>query len=786
MYQAYYICKIWLELLTLKINIIETQKNFFQQMLNAIPDLIFYKDTFSTYLGCNKAFAEKFLGLKEEEIVGKTDLELVKDEQIARFFRQKDAEMLEAGETRINEETIRMANDTIMDVETLKTPFYDESGKIIGLIGISRDISLRKEMELELIRAKEQAEVANVMKSQFLANMSHEIRTPMNGVLGYLDLLSRTTLSSEQKEYIREARVASDILLYLINDILDFSKIEAGKLKMEKIPFSLRTTIEDAILLSIPKASEKHIELHTIIKSNVPEKIEGDPARLRQIISNLVGNAVKFTESGEITVQVDTRTEAKEQVTIKFQIRDTGIGISKEDINKLFKPFMQADASTTRKHGGTGLGLAISSQLVKMMGGSINVESTPGMGSTFNFSINAKVIQKNPGLEYGFNKLEGANILIVDDNENSRKILRAYLEEAGCTVVDVDSSDKALTTLILNASTQNKIAVAIVYFQMPGMNGYELATALKTIPYAKAVKLVLLTSAAQRGDAAEAMSRGFEGHISKPVRRDELMNCISLVLGLKEEEQKESPLITRFTVKETVNDLKPKILLVEDNEMNRKIVIKMLKYKNMTCDIAVDGSEALKAVTEKDYDIVFMDCQMPVMDGYESTAKIREFEGNRKHTVIIAMTANAMEGDRTKCIEAGMDDYISKPINYDEMFRTMEANLKSGYQAKEHFDLIDDNIDNFVKITGFTEEDAQGLFVDYIKYLPNIIEDINKAICNNDFDKIAELAHQLKGSSGTLRINSIYELTMALESSALNKEIERCESLLMEIQKLLH
>lgn len=356
-----------LDLLTKKeemLSLINTQKNFFKQMLDAIPDLIFYKGIDRKYLGCNKAFAENLIGLTEEEIIGKTELDFIDDEQKDRFFIHKDNEILASGESTKYEVPMKMANGTVSVEEVLKTPFYDENGKIAGLIGISRDISLRKSMEKKLVKAKEAAESANVMKSQFLANMSHEIRNPMNGVLGFLDLLKMTTLSSEQEEYICEAKSASEMLLYLINDILDLSKIEAGKLSFENINFNIRTVVEDAISIIVPKAFKKQIELHTMIKASVPEKVIGDPGRIRQILNNLVGNAVKFTEKGEINVTVDCIEGINGKVLLSFEIKDTGIGISEHSIDQIFRPFMQADASTTRKFGGTGLGLAISKELV--------------------------------------------------------------------------------------------------------------------------------------------------------------------------------------------------------------------------------------------------------------------------------------------------------------------------------------------------------------------------------------------------------------------------------------
>jgi len=575
-------------------------------------------------------------------------------------------------------------------------------------------------------------------------------------------------------------------LLNLINDILDFSKIEAGKLTIEQIEFDLRTTVEDAVSLLVPKAAEKNLVIHVIVKAGVPEAVIGDPTRLRQIFSNLLSNAVKFTESGEISVKVDYLEKENDIAELSFEVKDTGIGISKEAIDRLFQSFNQADTSTTRKYGGTGLGLAICKELVKMMGGEISVESIPGEGSTFSFKLCMKIARRAVEAKIEYEKLDGANILIVDDCTSNRSIVSSYLQGTGLTVFEAADAGNAIATIISNASTKNKISVAIIDYLMQGMNGYDLAAALKNIPLAQGIKLILLTAVSRKGDGKAAQEAGFSGYLSKPVRRDDLINCIAIVLGLKKEVETDDQVVTKYTVKEVKNAMKPRILLVEDNETNRKVVLAMLKSHDMTCDVAMDGREAYMAVRKKSYDIVFMDCQMPVMDGYQSTVKIREDEGNIKHTIIIAMTANAMEGDKAKCIDAGMDDYISKPINFDVMFKMIDNHTKHLEQSMEYFDLIDENIDRFVDSTGLKKEDATELFVDFISCLPNAIKGIKDAIANSDFEQMEKLTHQLKGSSGNLRITSIYELAIKLEEATMKQEEEECKRLFKELQAMFY
>lgn len=738
----------------------------------------------TSYATVNQAHAE-FFGKKKSDLEYQ-DLYDIFDIETANKLSENNWELFRKNEPIEKELEIKNWNGESRLLQIKSKPQIDKAGDIKFLICTAQDITEQRLAETELHKAKELAEAANIAKSQFLANMSHEIRTPMNGIFGFLELLQSTNLSLEQKEFIREAKSASEVLLYIINDILDFSKIEAKKLTMENIRFNLRSTIEDAVSFLVPKAVEKGLELNAMIKVGVPEEVIGDPSRLRQILNNLISNAVKFTERGEISVTVDYLDKEDEIAVLSFEVKDTGIGIRAEDIHKLFQSFNQADTSTTRKYGGTGLGLAISNELVKMMGGEICVESISGEGSTFKFDVSLKIAKRSSEQKFMFEKLEGVNILIVGDNTNNGKIVSSYFQGTSLNVFEAKDAGNAITTIISNASTKNKISIAIIDYQMQGMSAYELATTLKNMPFAKDIKLILLTSRAEIGDGKVAKEYGFSSYLVKPVRRDELLNCIDIVLGLKKEDEEEQQVVENCIVKQVKNVLKPKILLVEDNETNRKIVVSMLKSRDMICDVAVDGSEALKAVSEKDYDIVFMDCQMPVMDGYESTSKIRLLEGDRKHTTIIAVTANAMQGDSSKCIEAGMDDYISKPINFDIMFSMIEAKAKESAFVFDYSTIINNNIDNFVETTGLEKDDAKEIFEDYIKCLPDLLGGIEDAIESNNSEKLAKCTHELKGSSGTLGITSIYELAIELEGKAKEQEIDECARLFIKIKDLFH
>jgi PAS domain S-box-containing protein len=616
-------------------------------------------------LECNNAFA-RMLGYRSpKEAIGQPMTQHYAADAERSLFVSRI--MHERSLSNFVTEIISRTGDRRWILET--ATLLESQGSAPSIIeGTILDITERKEAERAMLAARVAAEEANRAKSEFLANMSHEIRTPMNGILGMTELTLGTDLTPEQREYLETVRSSADSLLGIINDILDFSKIEARKLDIDHIDFDLRYTLEDALRTLAPRAHAKGLELALRIAREVPGSLAGDPTRLRQIVLNLVGNAVKFTESGEVVIYVDRESGDADQVVLRIAVQDTGIGIPAEKQQQIFDAFTQADASTTRRYGGTGLGLTISTRLVALMGGTVGVESEPGKGSRFTVRLPFDVREPAPAApRRELKDLRGLEVLVVDDNATNRRILEEFLIQWQMRPTLVDGGAAALEALDAALARGHPFPLAIIDFQMPDLDGFGLAERVRQRSELSTTLIMMLSSVGQRGDGQRSRELGVASYLTKPIRQDVLLDAILLVLGTNARQPEKQVLVTRHSVQESRPSLR--ILLAEDNAVNRRLVTALVQKRGHSIVAVENGRKAVDCVAEGGYDIVLMDVQMPEMDGLEATAAIRNAERETGGRIpIIALTANAMKGDREACLAAGADGYIAKPLNPDELF----------------------------------------------------------------------------------------------------------------------
>lgn len=770
------------------------EKSLFLSLVHSIPACFIRKDREGKIVFANER-AAALLGVTSADMIGRTVADFY-PEEFARSAREEDGMVMDTGEV------IEDVFDSTVEGETRyfasrKGPVRNADGQVIGIQSIYWDITEQRLAEQALHREREElrvakiaADEANRAKSDFLANMSHEIRTPMNAIIGITDLLLETDLRPLQREYLRMVQDSGEALLNLINDVLDFSKIESGKFVLDHHSFDLQEMLGDALKGLGFRAHDKGLELALRIGRDLPVHLIGDGHRLRQVIVNLIGNAIKFTEAGEVVLEVECIRREESHATFRFRVTDTGIGIAPENREKIFREFEQADASTTRRYGGTGLGLAICSRLVGLMAGQIGVESTPGAGSCFQFEVTLEIdreassaaVPADPG------QIHGVRVLVVDDNATNRRILKDMLANWGMLPAATSSGEGALQALADAVEEKDPFQLVISDVNMPAMDGIELVAKILDRVLMAPTRIIMLTSGARPQDARTLESLAVQSHLLKPVKQSELFNAVLDSLGaavgrteqLPASQVNEDRQPLALETRRPVNGLQ--ILLAEDNAVNQKLAVALLEKLGHAVAVVTTGKAVLEYLENRSVDLVLMDVQMPEMDGLMATRELRKREsGTGRHTPIVAMTAHAMAGDRENCLAAGMDGYLSKPIRRLELEEQLRA-LPARPTAPATGDLDADasgtgrssagcegtqiDWDRALRNTGGDRRLLGELLVIFVEEVPLLSQRLQMAVAAGERQTIGALAHSLKGSLGFLAASEVIGRFGELEESA--------------------
>lgn len=755
---------------------VQSEKQYFESLITNNPAATVIISSNNEVVSWNPA-AERLFGYAAAEAIGRHIDDLITNAELraeaAAFSRQATTSGVRAITRRVRRD------GELVDVELSAVPVI-VNGTLIGALAIYHDIT-------ELQHARQEAEAATRAKSAFLAMMSHEIRTPMNGVIGMTSLLLDTTLTPEQRDYAETIRASGEALLTIINDILDFSKIEAGHMELEDQPFDVRNCVESALDLVAGKARDKGLELACFIAEQTPTAVRGDVTRLRQILINLLGNALKFTEQGEVVVTVDAALQPPDAYTLHFAIRDTGLGIPPDRMDRLFRSFSQVDASTTRKYGGTGLGLAISKRLSELMGGAMWVESEgiPGRGSVFHFTIEVKaaptLARRQPFSDQP--QLRARRMLIVDDNETNRRVLTSQARAWGMVPRETASPNEALSWIQQN----DPFDVALLDMQMPEMDGLMLARAIRRYRNAQALPLIMLSSLGRKEAGADVVE--FSAYLMKPIKQSLLFDALMETLAGKPTEPRHESAVSQFD-NQLSQRVPLRLLLAEDNAVNQKLALQMLRKMGYRADVAGNGLEVLEAVARQPYDMVLMDVQMPELDGLETTRRIRRDAAPGATSLrIIAMTANAMQGDREACLAAGMDDYISKPIQVQELQAALERWGQPRPIEPVAAPPVDSTVidwavlDDLRALQDEGEPDfAQEMINLFLESAPLLIEALRGAIDAGDAAQLQRNAHTLKGSSASLGARRVSAVCLELEKLGRAGELAGASKWLAELE----